>query len=209
MELWMLVGTALTLGALHSLEPDHMAAVSSFVARRPGRRAALGYGLRWALGHGGVVLLAGSAILLLQLNVAEDSGAWLEKVVGVSLVLLGGWVLATARTLPAHAHAHADGTEHAHLHAHPHAPTAFGALHGLAGTAPVVALIPVTSVDSAAGIAYLLAFGVGTALAMGLYAIFAGTLVRTAASLSGRARRALARIAGAATVAVGFVWLLR
>lgn len=224
MELTILLGTALTLGVLHSLEPDHVAAVSSFVVRRPGRRAALGYGLRWALGHGGVVLLAGSAILLLRLNVAEDAGAGLEKVVGLSLILLGGWVLATARTLHAHAHVHPDGTAHTHLHAHPvatgephphehrhrHAATAFGALHGLAGTAPVVALIPVTSVDSAAaGIAYLVAFGVGTALAMGLYAMFAGLLVHRAASVSTGVARALARVAGAATAAVGLVWLVR
>lgn len=224
MELWLLMGTALTLGVLHSLEPDHVAAVSSFVVRRPNRRAALGYGLRWALGHGGVVLLAGSAILLLRLNVGEDAGAWLEKVVGVSLILLGGWVLATARTLHAHEHVHEDGTAHAHLHAHPagvdephprahehgHAATAFGALHGLAGTAPVVALIPVTSVSSAgAGIAYLVAFGVGTAVAMGLYAMFAGVLVHRAASFSARLGRGLARAGGLATAAVGMVWLVR
>ena len=224
MEIWVLMGTALTLGVLHSLEPDHVAAVSSFVVRRPSRRAALGYGLRWALGHGGVVLLVGSVILLLQLNVAEDAGGWLERVVGVSLILLGGWVVATARTLHAHAHVHPDGTAHTHLHAHPaaesadhseqhrhrHAATAFGALHGLAGTAPVVALIPVTSVDSAgAGIAYLVAFGVGTAVAMGLYAMFAGVLVHRAASMSGRLGRVMARVAGAATIGVGLVWLLR
>lgn len=224
MELWMLLGTALTLGALHSLEPDHVAAVSSFVVRRPGRRAALGYGLRWSLGHGGIVLLAGSAILLLQLNVGEGAGAWLEKVVGVSLIALGGWVLATARTLHAHQHVHEDGTAHTHLHAHPtdpgrphprehrhrHGATAFGALHGLAGTAPVVALIPLTSVESpAAGIAYLVAFGLGTGLAMGLYAMFAGVLVHRAASFSGRFGRALARVAGAATILVGVVWLAR
>ena len=220
----MRLGTALTLGAVHSLEPDHVAAVSSFVVRRPGRRAALGYGLRWSLGHGGIVLLAGSTILLLRLNVAEDTGAWLEKVVGASLIALGAWVLATARTLHAHQHVHDDGTAHTHLHAHPvdagephprehrhrHGATAFGALHGLAGTAPVVALIPLTSVDSAAaGIAYLVAFGVGTALAMGLYAMFAGVLVHRAASFSGRFGRALARVAGAATIVVGVVWLAR
>lgn len=224
MELWVLVGTALTLGVLHSLEPDHVAAVSSFVVRRPGRRAAVGYGLRWALGHGGMVLLAGSAILALRLNVAEDAGAWLERLVGLSLVLLGGWVVASARTLHAHEHVHADGTAHTHLHAHPvdpgrphprehrhrHAATAFGALHGLAGTAPVVALLPVTSADSAAaGITYLLAFGIGTALAMGLYAMFAGLVVARAASLSGRLARGVARAAGVATTAVGLLWLLR
>lgn len=220
----MLVGTALTLGVLHSLEPDHVAAVSSFVVRRPGRRAALGYGLRWALGHGGIVLLAGSAILLLRLDIGGDAGAWLERVVGLSLILLGGWVVVTARTLHAHPHVHADGRAHSHLHAHPagvgephprehrhrHAATAFGALHGLAGTAPVVALIPVTSADSAgAGVAYLLAFGVGTAAAMGLYAMCAGLVVNRAASVSVRLARGVARAAGAATVVVGLVWLMR
>lgn len=222
----MLMGTALTLGVLHSLEPDHVAAVSSFVARRPTRRAALGYGLRWALGHGGVVLLAGSAILLLRLNVAEDAGAWLEKVVGASLVLLGGWVLATARTLHAHQHVHDDGTVHTHLHAHPlpasapgephprahrhrHAATAFGALHGLAGTAPVVALIPITSVETAgAGVAYLVAFGIGTAVAMGLYAMFAGYIAERAAARSAGLGRLLARVAGGGTVVVGLLWLV-
>ena len=220
----MLVGTALTLGALHALEPDHVAAVSSFVVRRPGRRAALGYGLRWALGHGGVVLLAGTAILLLWPDLGGDTGAWLEKAVGASLILLGGWVLASARTLHAHEHVHPDGVAHTHLHAHPagadaphprahehgHTVTAFGALHGLAGTAPVVALIPVTSVGSTgAGIAYLAAFGVGTALAMGLYAMFAGVIMARAAAASGRIGRVLARTAGAFTVVVGMVWLLR
>lgn len=230
-EIWILLGTALSLGILHSLEPDHVAAVSSFVVKRPGRRAALGYGLRWAAGHGGVVLLAGSAILLLRPEVDEGSGAVLEKVVGASLILLGGWVLATARTLHAHQHVHPDGTTHSHLHAHPrpaagtgngagdahprehrhgHAATAFGALHGLAGTAPVVALIPITSVDTAGlGVAYLAAFGVGTAVAMGLYAMFAGFIAERAARRSAWLGRLLARGAGAATILVGLVWLLR
>lgn len=224
MEIFVLVGTALTLGALHALEPDHVAAVSSFVVRRPGRRAALGYGLRWALGHGGVVLLVGTAILLLTPEPGAEMGAWVERAVGASLVLLGGWVLATARTLHAHEHVHGDGTAHTHLHAHPagattphprahrhgHAVTAFGALHGLAGTAPVVALIPVTSAGSTgAGVAYLAAFGVGTAVAMGLYAMFAGVIAHRAAAVSGRVGRLLARLAGAFTVAVGLVWLVR
>ena len=95
-------------------------------------------------------------------------------------------------------------------HEHGHTVTAFGALHGLAGTAPVVALIPVTSVGSTgAGIAYLAAFGVGTALAMGLYAMFAGVIMARAAAASGRIGRVLARTAGAFTVVVGMVWLLR
>lgn len=223
MELALLLGTAVTLGVLHSVEPDHIAAVSAFVVRRPGRRAAVGYGLRWAAGHGGAVVVIGTALLLLRVQLGGEAGAWLERGVGLSLVLLGTWVLATARTLHAHQHVHGDGTAHTHLHAHPagaahshpeahrhrHAATAIGALHGLAGTAPVVALVPLASVDTpAVGVAYLLAFGVGTAAAMVLYAMFAGLIADRAARRSVRLGRLLARTAGLGTVAVGVAWLL-
>ncbi|HUH11649.1 MAG TPA: hypothetical protein VMK65_01010, partial [Longimicrobiales bacterium] len=57
--------SALLLGALHTFETDHMAAVGAFVARRPAPAAALGYGVRWAAGHGGIVVLAGGALLVL------------------------------------------------------------------------------------------------------------------------------------------------
>jgi ABC-type nickel/cobalt efflux system permease component RcnA len=230
LEIVVLLGTALLLGVLHSLEPDHLAAVSAFVVRRPARREALGYGLRWAAGHGGVILLAGSALVLLRIDVDASVGHWLERVVGGSLVLLGGWVLLTARTLHAHFHRHEDGTAHVHLHAHPeevlapgeaaathrhaphhhrHAATAIGALHGLAGTAPAVALIPLVGLDSlAVSAAYLLVFGVGTAVAMGLYAMFAGVVAGQAAVRSERLGRGLARLAGLGTVVVGLVWLV-
>jgi cytochrome c biogenesis protein CcdA len=220
----VLLLTALVLGALHSVEPDHLAAVSAFVLRRPGRRAAIGYGLRWGLGHAGIILVLGTAIVLLRIQVGDAAGAWLERAVGVSLVLLGGWVLATARTLHAHVHVHQGGPEHVHLHAHPtaldhdapaahehrHAATAMGMLHGLAGTAPAVALVPLARMDSpllAAG--YLAVFGLGTAAAMALYAMFAGALAARAAERSAVIGRVLARCAGAGSVVVGIWWLLR
>jgi cytochrome c biogenesis protein CcdA len=222
-----LLGVALVVGILHSLEPDHVAAVTAFVVRRPGRWEAIGYGLRWSLGHGGIVLLVGTSLLVLPIHLDESVGVWLERAVGVSLVLLGGWVLATARTLHAHHHRHADGTEHVHLHAHPfsahpsgepgnpeahrhrHAATLIGALHGMAGTATVVAMVPLVAMDSVvAGAAFLAVFGFGTAVAMVLYAMFAGVIADRAARRSIWVGRALARTAGLGTVAVGIWWLV-
>jgi len=222
-----LLGMALVLGVLHSLEPDHLAAVTSFVVGKPGRRAAAVYGLRWAMGHGGIVLLVGTTLLLMPIHLDGSVGLWLERAVGVSLLILGAWVLATARTIHAHAHRHDDGTEHVHLHAHPlsahavgergrpgshrhgHAATAIGALHGLAGTAPAVALMPLVATDSvASGAVFLATFGVGTAGAMVLYALFAGLVANRAARRSVWLGRALARVTGLGTAAVGVWWLL-
>jgi nickel/cobalt transporter (NicO) family protein len=205
------------LGSLHAFDADHLAAVSAFAVRRPSPRAAAGFGARWALGHGAVVVIAGTLLVLLGRTLPEDSGAWLERLVGVSLIGLGMWTVASARNLHAHVHTHEDGTRHTHVHSHlgsdshrhGHAATAFGALHGLAGTAPVVALLPVTTLGSvwAAG-AYLGLFAVGTAAAMALYAMFAGLIVGRAAAASGRLARSLAYATGVISFVIGVVWLL-
>lgn len=226
----VILATALALGALHTFEADHMAAVSAFVVRRPRVLDALGYGLRWALGHGGVILVVGAILILFRIHLPESSGVLLERIVGVSLVVLGLWVFLTARRLHAHVHAHGRVVHthlHAHrmphgkaghesgpdedppVHAHGHAATAMGALHGLAGTAPAVALVPLAGMESAGpALLYLAVFGVGTALSMGLYAMFAGWAAGRAAHRSGALGRGLARVAGLGSVVVGILWIL-
>jgi hypothetical protein len=85
---------AFVLGIAHAFEPDHMAAVSTFVASRPRPREAVSFGLKWATGHGLVLLLLGSILFLLSRAVEENqpslfSSGILERVVGFVLILLG------------------------------------------------------------------------------------------------------------------------
>lgn len=217
MEIMFALATGFLLGSLHAFDADHVVAVSNFAVRRPTPRAALGFGVRWSAGHGGVVIVVGTALVLLGRSLPDASGMWLERVVGLSLIGLGAWTIASARKLHAHEHAHDDGTRHVHLHSHvaseshrhSHAATAVGALHGLAGTAPVVALLPIATLESvwAAG-AYLLLFALGTLIAMSLYAMFAGVLVGKAASASQRLARGIAYATGAASAVIGAVWLV-
>jgi ABC-type nickel/cobalt efflux system permease component RcnA len=218
MEIPVLYGTALLLGSLHALEPDHMAAVTTFTVRRPRGGSSVGFGLRWALGHGGAILIVGTLIIAAGLRFPDAAGHFLERAVGVVLIGLGLWTLVGSRRLHAHRHEHGDGTVHAHLHSHAvaehhdhgHGATAIGLLHGLAGTAPAVALVPLATFDTPAlAIGYLAIFGVGTALGMALYALVAGLIVGRAAFASERLARGLAAFTGAATIAIGLVWVLR
>lgn len=195
-----------------------MAAVSTFALRRPRAGTAVGFGLRWAAGHGAVLVVLGTALVALGLELPESSGHWFERGVGLSLVALGLWTANGARSLHAHRHTHTDGTSHVHLHSHlvrddhrhGHTATAIGALHGLAGTAPVLALLPLARFDSVwLAAAYLLLFGVGTAVAMALYALVAGWIAGRAAVRSERFARALAYLTGSATVGIGLLWVLR
>ena len=217
MPIFLTYATALLLGSLHALETDHMAAVTSFAVRRPGLRQSIRFGVRWAVGHGGAILLLGGALVLLGIQLPAAGAAWLERMVGVAMVGLGAWTFRGASALHAHVHAH-DGHTHAHLHSHAirrdhdhrHAATAVGMLHGLAGTGAAVALIPVATFDSAApAILFLLLFAAGTVAGMAVYGLLAGFVVGRAAHRSVQIARLLARTTGVITAAIGVWWLVR
>jgi ABC-type nickel/cobalt efflux system permease component RcnA len=218
MSLLLLYGTALLVGSVHALEPDHMAAVTSFAVRRPRWRDAVRFGIQWAAGHGAAIVLVGTGMLIVGLRFPEGATEVLERGVGVLLIGLGAWTIAGARRLHAHRHRHRDGTAHEHIHSHAivkghdhrHGATVVGVLHGLAGTAPAVALVPITSFESpAAGVMYLVIFAVGTACGMALYALLAGFVVGRAAFRSERVARWLAVVTGCVTIGVGALWLVR
>jgi sulfite exporter TauE/SafE len=188
--------TAVMLGSLHAFEADHMAAVTSFVVRRPQPRDAVRFGLQWALGHGGAILIAGAFLILLGLAIPENATGIMERIVGLALVVLGASTAWMAHR--------------AHVRAHTHAPAAIGLMHGLAGAAPAVALVPLAVVDSAvSGLAYLLLFAFGTAISMAAYAAAAGYFAGRASGISERFGRNIGRLTGLSTIAIGIFWLIR
>lgn len=201
--------TALVAGFAHALEADHVAAVTTFVSRRPHPLRALRFGIRWGLGHSLALLVIGGAVILLDFEIAPALVQWLELGVGIMLVGLGAAVLASFRHRRAPADAHESALYHP-PHAHGAADVSgwVGAAHGIAGTAGFLALLPVALIGSpwlAGG--YLLCFGVGTVAAMGLYALFAGLVFHSAGgrvpALAGWFRAA----AGTMSVAVGVFWV--
>lgn len=196
------LGTALLLGVIHALEIDHMMAVTAFVSRRPTLATALGFGLRWGLGHSLAVFVAGAILLAIGRRWSPGTEAILEGAVGVALVGVGIWSLRTARNL----HLHHPG-EH---RAHGHAVASLGMMHGLAGTTAVVTLLPVTLLqEPLLGLAYLACFGVGVTMGMGIFALVAAAAMRTAASGAPAAVERIARLAGIGSIAVGLWWLGR
>jgi ABC-type nickel/cobalt efflux system permease component RcnA len=112
---------------------------------------------------------------------------------------------------PAHHHHHHD-QPHPHAHAgHEHQGiTLVGLMHGLAGTSAVVALVPVTMLQSLpVGFGYLVMFGVGVTAAMTIFAMAAAYAMRHAAERSLAWGRRAARFVGSAGIVVGAWWVLR
>jgi hypothetical protein len=224
-SVWQLWVAAFALGAAHAIEVDHMVAVTAFIGNQPRIRAAVGFGVSWGIGHAAVVVVVGGILVVTGVSVPDGAMAWAELGVGVTLIGLGTWALGASRRLhlhdPAghggHAHLHQHGPrKHPHTHAHidaatrhRHLSTAVGALHGLAGTAPVVALVPVTMMPGMwQAFLYLIAFGLGTVLAMGTYSALAATAASRAAS-SLTAARAVAIATALASLGIGGWWVVR
>jgi ABC-type nickel/cobalt efflux system permease component RcnA len=114
---WLSLSTAIMLGAIHALEVDHMIAVTSFLAERPGFRAAARFGARWGLGHSIAVFVFGGILLLSGIRWPERYDGFGELLVGILLVGIGVWAILRAHKL--HFHRPEEHGDHLHLHAHP------------------------------------------------------------------------------------------
>ncbi|GIX21809.1 MAG: hypothetical protein KatS3mg121_0592 [Gammaproteobacteria bacterium] len=220
MDTLALAAGAAALGALHALDADHIMAVT-VLAAGAGRRRALRYALRWALGHALALTALALPVLWLGRALPERLAAAAETAVGLTLIALGAatlWALWRGRVhlhrhrhdaLPEHAHwhRHAPGEDHdRRAHRHRHTPTLVGLLHGTAGSAPLLALLPMSlQASPAAALLYLLAFSLGVALAM---AAFGGALGDAWRRLPLHWAARLRALVGAAAIGLGSHWLL-
>jgi sulfite exporter TauE/SafE len=200
--------TALALGFAHALEPDHMAAVTTFVSRRPRPLQAVGFGVRWGVGHSAALLVVGCVLIALDIQLPEVLARGLEFGVGMMLLGLGLWLLWSVLHERAH---RAAGGEHPHTHHHHHGRGSLwvGMAHGLSGTAPLVAALSAGMAGSPVrAAAYLLLFGVGTTLAMALYALVAGLVFDRAGHRAPALAGGLRALTAVGSAAIGVLWMV-
>jgi ABC-type nickel/cobalt efflux system permease component RcnA len=208
------VATGFLLGLQHCLAPDHVAAVAQFASADPRPRRGMIFGLAWGAGHGAAVL--GVSLLVYSLDFGLDArfAGIGELAVGVMLIGLGAWRLWSILShRHEHPHRHDDGQVHSHAHAHTldhahvHGSTATGFLHGLAGAAAVLALVPLSAAPQS-GLSLAAAFVAGSLLGMGTFGALASLLFSNSRRFEGGLR--IASLAGAlAAVGIGIAWIAR
>jgi ABC-type nickel/cobalt efflux system permease component RcnA len=88
-----LVSTALALGFRHGFDWDHLAALSDIAASQQSRRRSMMLASIYALGHAAVAFAIGAAVILASAHLPESVGDVMERLVGVTLVALGVWVI--------------------------------------------------------------------------------------------------------------------
>jgi len=171
----------LLLGLQHSLEPDHVAAVSTLVSREKSPKVSARIGLLWGIGHTSTLLVVGILVFVFKINISAAVSAFFELLVGVMLVYLGLLLIKGAWLDEAHIHPHEhDGAPHTHFHshktkkghAHTHKPLLIGAMHGLAGSAGIIVLVIASMESLTDGLLFIVLFGLGATLGMAGSGIF-------------------------------------
>jgi high-affinity nickel permease len=224
------LGLGFLLGLKHATDADHVVAVSTLVSEYRNAWRGIWVGASWGLGHTTPLLIVGTGILLLKGTVADQYEGFapiLEFGVGIMLVLLGLQVFWKLRQGNLHMHEHMK-EEKPHVHIHSHDPEEetvekathhffnpgkpffrlksylVGTIHGLAGSAAVMLAVLATDAVSSfwIGIWYILLFGFGTILSMGILTLLIGIPFAVSGQFQ-RVNTAIAGVAATLSIALG------
>ncbi len=99
----VLVPAAL-LGFRHGLDYDHIAAITDISSVQSRPRDAMRYGLLYVAGHAAMVAVLGAAAIAFRISLPAASDRWAERLVGITLLALGLYVLLTFFRPSAHTH---------------------------------------------------------------------------------------------------------
>jgi hypothetical protein len=211
-------GLGSLLGMRHALEPDHLAAVTTMVSReRSSVRAAL-LGAWWGIGHTLALLVVGAALVIVRAELPAAISDAFELAVALMLIVLGIRSVQVAalqapggpRHLHRHGlivHSHPAVPAHVHIGSWTFArrPLLVGAVHGLAGSGALTALVLATLPTTGARLMYVLLFGIGSTLGM---AALSGLLGWPLARLGAhhRVARTISVAVGCVSIVIGFMW---
>ncbi|MEK7315167.1 MAG: hypothetical protein AAB011_03225 [Candidatus Eisenbacteria bacterium] len=182
------------LGIRHALDPDHLAAMGTIVARAksPGRAAFLGS--IWGMGHSTSLLVASAVIIGLRIPLSAAVAHGLELAVAAMLIVLG--VQSLLRPFPDSMVSSGPRRRRPYL---------IGLVHGLAGSGGLALVVLPTLPDRLSAFIYVLLFGLGSIGGMALWsatlAVPLGRLARSSSPL----RRWVPAISGIVSVGCGIV----
>jgi nitrile hydratase accessory protein len=198
------------LGLRHALEPDHLAAVSTLMTGERSSAKAAWLGACWGFGHTMTLLAAGALLVVFRADMPPIASDIFELC--VVLLLVGFGVRAMFLGLsgrivgPTHSHAKRRVTVASDDRwTIARRPLIVGAVHGLAGSGAITALVVVTLPSTLTRLGYLVLFGIGTTVGM---TILSGLLGWPLARVGGyrETARVLSLAVGGVSIALGLFW---
>ncbi|KMT63751.1 sulfite exporter TauE/SafE family protein [Catenovulum maritimum] len=220
-----LIWLGISIGIVHAFDADHVMAMTAFVSDKLKWRKVAMYCFKWGIGHGLVLLILGSLLVVFQIQLADVWSQTAETLVGVLLIVLGISLLRRIRKqkLKLIRHSHGE-TTHTHLVLadeinrtgnklprlkHEHQPLFVGVLHGLAGSAPVLAILPaMMSQTKISGIFYLFAFSLGCLIGMSVFGVLVGHMQNKVLEISTKLFDIFRFLIAFTSISLGGYWLV-
>ena len=135
----LIVATAFVLGLAHSLDPDHIVAVSALICNTHSLRKSISSAMAWGGGHSIVLIVVGLLLLGLRVAIPDSILQLFELGGGIMLIIIGALVIRpflthlirpnrheenteneTIQPTGHHNHTHSHGHHHDHHHSHSH-----------------------------------------------------------------------------------------
>jgi hypothetical protein len=211
----LLLASALFLGFLHGLGPDHLMAIAALSldgGGGPSRRArAIGVATSFAIGHALLLSLGAGLIVLIGWSIPDSVERGGEMLGGALLIVMGVVTLQHLRThhaAPGAPHSALDN-QHAARRTHSHVPTMIGAAFAVSSLRALAMLTPFGADVATAPLPLLLGliavFAAGILCSMVLFGVvLAGVLSTRALHRVGHGAGALV---GISSVLLGIAWL--
>lgn len=203
-------GFGALLGMRHALEPDHLVAVSTLMTGERSSAKAAWLGAWWGVGHTLTLLAAGALLVILETQMPPLAAQVFELCVVTLLIGFGvRAVYRGARQMggrPTHSHRRAGAFSFSKIDRGTLArPFLVGAVHGLAGSGALTALVVTTLPSTVTRLAYLLLFGVGSTAAMAALSGLLGWPIARLGVHHTFVRSVTAAVGGVST-ALGLFW---
>lgn len=220
-ELLLLLLLGMGNGLLHALDADHVLAVSAVaLGDKSGNTKINTRILRtsvfWALGHGASLIVLTILAIGLGWAIPPSLSAAAEIMVGIILIAAGSAIFAQlwrGRLRLSHHH-HDDLPPHVHIHTRDHSrgsdhkPVLVGIVHGIAGGAPLLAILPLMIASQfMLAAAYIVLFSTCVALMMCAFGGLLGSLVKWLGAKFEHGVAVLQGVLGAQAIGFGCFWL--
>jgi len=208
----LIVGVGFALGLGHSLDPDHVVAVSTLLCNSTSLRKSIVSAAAWGAGHSVTLFIVGLLVLALRIAIPENVVRLFEFAAGAMLILLGIFIVKPFVASKIHqpergkaADIQTQAQPSNPVESHTHLPKSVftGVLQGLAGSAALM-LVTLTTVESAAvGLVFILMFGVGVVLGMVSIACLIGSLFAFTALRLKKLHETIRAVTGSASIGFG------
>ena len=215
----------LLLGMKHATEADHLTAVAALTTGQSSLAESMKLGIAWGVGHTLTLMLFGGVVLWLGTNIPPRMEQTLELAVSVMLMALGIDVLRQLlqRRIHVHVHRHDSVVKHVHAHSHAgedgkaqpkqrhhkhrHVPPlralAVGMMHGMAGSAALLALSLGAVSSWFMGLVYIAIFGLGSIVGMAILSVVIAIPMRWSAVYLGRLHNSTTALVGGFSCTLG------